>query len=111
MRYFIFFLLAAFLSLPALAQTPITTEMSNAYYNSCMGARDQRMSNDAQDSLCTCTAMKMKEAMSVEDIRVMGQNDQDGRNMLNKMLLDVYVPCMSAIAVTRQPSSCRNAAE
>lgn len=118
MRYFIVFFAVLLISLPALAvdpvpaavaeeapqqeppqtppgHTPVNDEMAKAYYDSCMGQRDQRMSNEAQDSLCTCTAEKMKTAMSVEQIRTMGQNDQDGRNMLNKMLLDVYAPCMA----------------
>lgn len=85
-----FFLAAA----PAQAQTKISPEIGKAYYDSCMGLRDPRMSTESQDSLCTCTAAKMQETMSVENIRTMGQNDQAGREMLNKMLLDVYAPCM-----------------
>lgn len=94
MRYFIIVLLLSVLPLPAAAQTKINDETAKAYYDSCMGARDRRMSREAQDSLCECTSKKMQEKMSVEDVRTMGQNDQDGRLMLNKMMLDVYAPCM-----------------
>ncbi len=91
----LFFLFGLSITFPAVAQTPVSDEMARAYYDSCMGQRDQRMSSEAQDSLCTCTAKKMQETMSVEDIRTMGQNDQVGRDMLNKMLIDVYAPCMA----------------
>ena len=107
MRYFIIFFAVTLISLPALAQTPVNDEMAKAYYDSCMGTRDQRMSNEAQDSLCTCTSEKMKTAMSVEEIQAMGQNDQAGRDMLNKMLLDVYSPCMAEPLAEILEDQCR----
>lgn len=94
MKYFYIIMAVLFFTLPAQAQTPVNDEMAKAYYDSCMGKRDQRMSTEAQDSLCTCTSEKMKETMSVEDIRTMGRDDQAGRDMLNKMMLNVYAPCM-----------------
>jgi|GEM_PF-795651 len=117
MKHFIILIAALLISLPAWAEgettdttktsaestqsstdipTDITPELTKAYYDSCMGARDQRMSRASQDFLCSCTAEKMMETMSVEDIRSMGQENQEGRNMLNRVLLDVYAPCMSA---------------
>ncbi|HEY8191952.1 MAG TPA: hypothetical protein VIG74_05970 [Alphaproteobacteria bacterium] len=97
MKYFIIALTVLFIALPArAATTPITDEFVASYYKNCMDQRDQRMAAEAQDSLCTCTGQKMKESMTIDDIRLMGQQDQAARNMLNKMMLDVYVPCMGA---------------
>lgn len=68
--------------------------MANAYYENCTSKQDPRMSPQSQQAMCACTSVKMMENLSVQDIAVMGQNNQAGRNMLNKMMLDVYAPCM-----------------
>src|SRR5690606_17950523 len=92
------FCLLAFLgilvSLPAYAQTAVSKEMANAYYNDCAAKADPRFSPDSLSAFCSCTSVQIMEKMSVEEVQTMGQNTQEGRNMLNKMLLDVYAPCM-----------------
>lgn len=75
--------------------TPVTSDMANAFYKSCLGKQDQRMSPDTQKSMCACNAAMIMKNMSVEEIQTMKENTQEGRNMLNKMLLDVYAPCMN----------------
>ncbi len=92
--------LAAFITLlipptPAYTQTVISKEMANAYYNSCLSKPDPRMKPETQAALCACTSAQMTEKMSVEDVQVMGQNNQAGRDKLNFMLINVYAPCMS----------------
>jgi len=97
MRIFLF-TIATLLFLPqaaAIAQTAMSKEQANNYYASCKAKQDPRMSTPAQDAFCACTSVKMMEAMSVEDVQTMAGNDQAGRNALNKMLIDVYAPCMS----------------
>ena len=78
----------------ALAQTKISKEMGNNYYNNCMTKSDPRLTPQSQKELCACTVVKMMEAMTVEELMVMSQESQDGRLMLNKMLTQVYAPCM-----------------
>lgn len=74
--------------------TAITKDIANAYYRNCMGQQDARITPDGQEALCSCTAARMTQKMTVEDVRIMGRNDQEGRKKLNYMLVNVYGPCM-----------------
>lgn len=76
--------------------TPISQEMARKYYENCKSRPDPMkvMSEQSRDNLCSCTATRLMSAMTVEDIKIMGGNDQPARNALNKMLTAVYAPCM-----------------
>lgn len=77
-------------------QTPISQDMAKKYYENC-GARPDSlnaMTPESKNMLCTCTAAQLMKSMTVEDIKIMGGNDQSARNALNKMLINVYAPCM-----------------
>ncbi len=82
------------LPLPAQAQTPINREMGKQYYQNCISRRNYVMTEDTQEMLCTCTAAKMMETMTLEDMQIMVMNTQEGRIALNEMLINVYAPCM-----------------
>lgn len=86
----------ALLPLAARAQTAISQDMAKKYYENCKSRPDpmNAMSAQSKDMLCTCTAAQMMKSMTVEDIKIMGGNDQPARNALNKMLTEVYAPCM-----------------
>lgn len=74
--------------------TAITKDIANAYYQNCMAQKDARITPEGQEALCSCTAARMTETMTVEDIQTMGRNDRQGREKLNDMLVNVYGPCM-----------------
>lgn len=76
--------------------TAISKDMANKYYENCKSRPDPMkvMSEQSKDNLCACSAANLMKAMTVEDIRIMGGNDQAARNALNKMLTQVYAPCM-----------------
>lgn len=80
----------------AAGPTPISQEMAKKYYENCKSRPDPMkvMSEQSRDNLCSCTATHLMSSMTVEDIRIMGGNDQPARNALNKMLTAVYAPCM-----------------
>lgn len=78
--------------------TPITKDVANSYFQNCKAQPSQGMSDASQEFLCACTAAKMMESMSVEDVKAMSQQNQSGRNAMNNMLINVYAPCMSAPA-------------
>lgn len=97
MKFFVQVLLGAFvfaMSGWALAQTPITKDVAAKYYKNCKAKPPGIMSGETQDMLCSCTAGKLMENLSIEDMRTMTEETQEGRNMLNKMLIEVYAPCM-----------------
>ncbi len=90
-------MLALFMSVflsPALAGTPLTPEQANNYYQSCNAQRDQRMSEATQDAFCACTSAEMMSRFSVEDIQLMNSGEDGARDVVNRMILDIYAPCM-----------------
>ncbi len=89
-------LISGFTACPVFAETPVTKEMANQYFKNCMAKEDPRITRQAQEELCACTSAKMTETLSVQDIQRMSGNDQAARNALNKMLVEVYGPCMAA---------------
>lgn len=92
----VFFALAiAILPAPARAQgTAVSKDMADKYYQNCLSQPNPILSDKTKDMLCTCTAARMMKQLTVEDMRTMTQNDQNGRLALNKMLIEVYTPCM-----------------
>lgn len=88
-------LLLLICTVSAHAQTPVSNEEAVNYYNSCKQKADPRMRPETHDAFCACTAEKIMQNMSVEEVRTMGEQSQAGRDMLNKMLVDVYAPCMN----------------
>lgn len=93
MRLFYVFALLLTFTLPAYA-TPVSKDMANAYYQNCMAKQDPSFSQESQGFLCACTAAKMMDNLSIEDMQMMGRQDQSGRDALNKMIINVYAPCM-----------------
>ena len=80
---------------PAFAETSISDQQANAFYRHCMTKGDPRLSEHSQDALCSCTAVKMQEAIRPEYLDIMKENNPRGRAMLNYMLLNVYAPCIA----------------
>ncbi|MDB5490706.1 MAG: hypothetical protein JWO78_555 [Micavibrio sp.] len=80
----------------ALAEKPVTQKVANTYYTSCMGHEDPRMDAEGQMSLCSCAAARMMGELTLEDITYMSADpaNKDGRARYNKMLVNVYGPCM-----------------
>lgn len=90
---------------PAMA-TPITKDAANAYFQNCQAQPAQGLSPKSKEFLCACTAAKMMESMSVEDVKAMSQQNQTGRNAMNNMLINVYAPCMGAPAKDHYYNTC-----
>lgn len=82
--------------IPAAAQTPLSKSMANAYYQNCISRDDHRMSETAQDELCSCAAAMAFQNITVEDVSVMKRTLGPGRAEFNKMLVTSYGPCLQA---------------
>lgn len=78
-----------------MTETTVTEEQANNFYVNCMSTRDDRMTQETQNAMCACQSVKVMENMSVEEIRVMSSDLPDARMMYDKMLINVYAPCMS----------------
>lgn len=101
------FALLVFTALPALAQTAVTKETANAYFTNCLNQPSPTgMSDQTKQYMCACTAARMQQSMTVEDIRTMAQQSQAGRNATNKMIINVYAPCIEYPARDHYYSTC-----
>jgi hypothetical protein len=78
--------------------TPVPKEMANQYFSNCVQSSaktEQRFSPQAQQMLCACTAARLTQFFSVEDMQTMANtSDPNARIAFNKMLINIYAPCM-----------------
>jgi hypothetical protein len=87
--------LIAFFTAPLATAQGITPEHANQYYQTCMAVDDQRMTADAQEALCSCTAARLPMVMTENDILTMNpEPGHAGRPAYDKMIAYVYGPCM-----------------
>ncbi len=86
--------------------TPITKDAANAYYENCNAQPGQGLSNQSKEYLCACTAAKMMENMTVEDVKAMAAQNEQGRKAMNYMLVKVYAPCMNYPAKDHYYNTC-----
>lgn len=117
MKKLIIFVLA--FSFPSLAnaQTPISKQTANAYFGNCVQAAQkqaqnnpagaQKLSPASQNMLCACTSAKMMDHFSMEDMQQMTGNDPIlARAAYNKMLVELYAPCMETPAYDYYFNTC-----
>lgn len=86
--------------------TPVSKEMANQYYSNCLQQPSNGMSEQTKQYMCACTAAKMQQGMTVEDIKTMAQQSQAGRNATNKMIISVYAPCIEYPARDHYYTTC-----
>ena len=90
----LFGLLIILMASPALA-TEISDETANQYYQNCIaGQTPPELSKQTHETLCACTAAQMKTGFTVEDMQAMSKRDEVARLALNKMIVNVYAPCI-----------------
>jgi hypothetical protein len=93
------------ISTPAFA-TAITKQAANQYFTNCQSQPSPGMSDQTKQYMCACTAAKMQENMTVEDVKTMAQQSQAGRNATNKMIIKVYAPCIEYPARDHYYTTC-----
>jgi len=86
--------MAAFGSSSVNAQA-ISKTMANKYFENCLAAPSPNMSAETHEYLCACTSAQMMDNMTVKDVKTMTEQTQAGRFAMNKMLVQVYAPCMN----------------
>ena len=93
MRLFFTFCALLLIAIPAQA-TPVTKDTANMYYKNCAKQTDPRFSQETQNLFCACTAVKLMENFTVEDMQATSRQDQFGRDATNKMITEIYAPCI-----------------
>ncbi len=86
----------------------VSKDMAQSYYNTCASKeRPANLTKESQDYLCSCTAAKMMDHMTTEDIQDMNNSDLTiARPAVNHMLTKVYAPCMEYPARDHYYSTC-----
>lgn len=74
--------------------TPAQTSFAERYYDNCLKAEHTNFTPQGQEALCACTAAQIQEVMTEEEINVMGQNTNAGQAVRDKVLIQVYGPCI-----------------
>lgn len=78
--------------------TPVSKETANVYYQNCVSQQSaQSFSQQAQGMMCACTAARLTQFFTMEDMATMTNNQsppQAQRAAFNKMLINIYAPCM-----------------
>ncbi len=96
MKFFAIFLGLFLIAFPAAAQTNVSKEDANKYFASCIGQQpSQQLSKDSQNMLCACTAARLTQFFTMSDMQaMMNTNPAIARPAYNKMMVDIYAPCM-----------------
>lgn len=76
------------------AEGDTITTLATRYYKNCVSKDDPILKAANLQLLCTCAAQKMMEVMTVDDIKTMATETQEGQFQRNRLLLQVYAPCM-----------------
>ncbi len=80
----------------ASTQTKMSNEKAGEFYKHCLqrATDDKTMTPATKAVFCQCNMVHMQQSMTMEDIEASVGNDQAARNAINKMLVEVYAPCM-----------------
>lgn len=75
---------------------PTTIEdFANRYYSNCVAQDHPFLRGEDVKLLCGCTSAKIPENMTVQQMRDMQDNTQEGQTQRARMLMFVYTPCIS----------------
>lgn len=108
MKKYLLIALLIFISSAAQAQTLVSKETANSYYSNCIKAAPaQGFSQTGQQMLCACTAARLTQFFTMEDWKIMNAADPAiARPAHNKMMINVYAPCMGEPVRERYYNRC-----
>ena len=86
--------------------TPVSKDTANQYFQNCKKQQDPRFSADIQELFCACTAVQLTKSFTLEEMQATAQQSQAGRNATNKLITEVYAPCIQYPAKTYHYNTC-----
>lgn len=76
-------------------RTPITPQIAQSYYQNCLAApSNPPLSPSTRDIFCQCTSTYIQRNISYEEMAMANQATPAGNAIRQKILLQVYAPCM-----------------
>jgi hypothetical protein len=92
---------------PAAAPAEETIEsFAERYMQNCLKKQDPVLKGEALRMLCACSASKLQEKMTVEEVKAMMTDTPEGLAQRNRMAVHVYAPCMEYPAKALMMSRC-----
>jgi hypothetical protein len=74
---------------------PETMESFAERYNqNCLKKTDAVLKGEPLRMLCACSASKLQETMTVDEVKLMMTDTPEGLAQRNRMAINVYAPCM-----------------
>lgn len=107
MKHIALFFAVLFVSAATNAQTLVPKDTANQYFANCLKTSTAGLSAEGQKALCACTAARMTQFFTMEDMNAMMASDPAiARPAYNRMMVDVYAPCMGVPARERYYARC-----
>jgi hypothetical protein len=72
----------------------VSKALANSYYKNCVSTNHPILTGDSLQALCACTAAKLTEEMTVNEIEALFSNAPESQDARHKMLTSIYAPCM-----------------
>lgn len=79
---------------PATQSTETIADFAERYNQNCLKKKDPVLKGDSLRMLCACSASKLQDAMTVEEVKAMMTDTPEGLAQRNRMAVHVYAPCM-----------------
>lgn len=78
--------------------TPVSRDEANQYYQSCIRQDSAATGPENMRMLCSCAAAKIVEVLTQEELQSLSPEAAQNRPVRDKILLDVYAPCLDEMA-------------
>lgn len=79
---------------PEIQKTYTINELADGYYTRCISANRQKELASYVQSQCACTAAKLPEFMSVDEVLAALTETPDTELQNSRILLNAYIPCL-----------------
>lgn len=69
-------------------------EFANIMYKSCVESEHPVLKKKELEMFCGCTASNMTKVFNTRQMKAMSEDTEEGQYQRNRMLLNVYAPCI-----------------
>lgn len=69
-------------------------EIIQQWFNACRSARVASANPESIEALCSCSAAKMQQQMTVQELRLLLETSEDGQKQRERLVGLIYLPCM-----------------
>lgn len=67
---------------------------ANQYFENCQKQQHPVLNGENLEMLCACSSAKVTQVMTTDNVKDMQQDTSEGQYQRNRLLTDVYIPCM-----------------